>query len=596
MFDVEIRGNWAFVNRKYRTKVFGVMVALEDHKGFTAAGEFRFRPTDYNIRILKEKGVNIINEDNSDDLDWEDSIDQSRPKYDPPKTFFDPVEQVAKEIHNYQHQSQFHEAFKDLRKDNAFVGALFAEMGTGKTKMAIDKMNYHFCMNRIDAVIVLAKKGVHEQWAIPETNGDGEMVSLAPIRKFTQSDIGADCFVWGVDKLENGHMPELMLAKDNRLKWVFFTFEAHTSERAKKALREFASAHKGRLAFVGDETHKLKTPTARRTKFATNVASVCCVRLIMTGTPIAKNLIDEYSQLKVIAPSILGHKFVTSFKNEFCRLGGFNQKQVVGARNLDKFKQITGPYVFRVTKKECIDLPEKQYGEIRFDMSKEQKDAIKSLKTVGSWETPLGHEVKYETPMGILAGIQQISNGFLMTEGEPTYIFKNNPRIETLRSIVDDSDEKFVVWARYHEDMNILHKEFGDSAAFYYGPLSPKQRAAEKDSFMDPDGPRLLCLTTSTGAEGIDGLQRVASTAVYYSNTFNSIERWQSEDRIHRIGMGDKAYYIDLIARGSVDSSVLRNLRAKKALADLVLDIGREIGIDIDDLFHLNKREDVDTF
>lgn len=579
---ITVRGKWGFAPKTLQTQVYGIMLSLEGQKKFEKDGRFRFMMTPYNIRKFQEAGMDVGDPYSEDQ--WEDeapSIDL--PAFRPPKQFWDPLNEVAKDIIDFEHQDRFFNTFKDVRSDGAFVAALFAEMGTGKTKMAIDLMNYHFCKGRIEAVIVLAKKGVHEQWSMPKVEA-GKTIKQSPVHMFTQRDIRMDTFVWG-DKTPNNEMPERMLTSgDGRLKWAFFTFEAYTSKKAASLIREFCRAHKGKIAFIGDETHKLKTPDAKRTEYATKVAHFCQVRLIMTGTPIAKDLVDEYSQFRVLAPSVLGHEYVTTFKSEFCTLGGFTGRDVIGPKNVEKFKALTSPYVFRITKKECLDLPEKQYSDIVFKMTQEQKTIIDEIKSTGTYQVPGGELIEYETAMGAMGAIQQVSNGFLMCPSGEIIRMKKNPRVEAFADYVSDTEEKFILWAKYHADMDVLLDSLGkEQTAFYYGPLSDAQRKRSLDEFLDPNSSKkYLCLTAATGAEGIDGLQSVCSTAFYYSNTFNSIERWQSEDRIHRIGMGDKALYIDMIAEASIDRLLIRNLMKKKALATLVLDTGRDFGMNMD--------------
>ena len=46
--------------------------------------------------------------------------------------------------------------------------ALFMEMGTGKTKVAIDNMAVLFEAGKITAVLVVAPKGVYDNWAKSE--------------------------------------------------------------------------------------------------------------------------------------------------------------------------------------------------------------------------------------------------------------------------------------------------------------------------------------------------------------------------------------------------------------------------------------------
>ena len=59
---------------------------------------------------------------------------------------------------------------------------------------------------------------------------------------------------------------------------------------------------------------------------------------------------------------------------------------------------------------------------------------------------------------------------------------------------------------------------------------------------------------------------------LFYSNSENSIDRWQAESRLHRLGASGIIRVSDLVCRGSRDYPVLHNLSRKKDMADLTLD------------------------
>jgi hypothetical protein len=83
---------------------------------------------------------------------------------------------------------------------------------------------------------------------------------------------------------------------------------------------------------------------------------------------------------------------------------------------------------------------------------------------------------------------------------------------------------------------------------------------------------RWFVANPASAGTGTDGLQKVCQNAVYYSNSFNALDRWQSEDRIDRFGMIGPASFVDIIATRSIDRPILANLRAKKDMSDLTLD------------------------
>ena len=548
---------------------------LEGGRRWLQDGSFKFENTPHNLRCAESLGITLPERHGAtpeNDL-WSSDVGLSaKPTFAKPIKYYSGANGVVG-LRDHEHQRKAHEKFINLKAPNGvYVGALFADMGTGKTKMAIDLINNHYCLNRIDAVILLAKKGVHEQWATDRVE-DGGNVEPCPIKMFTQEDIKWRAHVW-----DGKDIPQHMLKRDDELKWLCVNFDAIIHKKAAGQVKQFLNAHKGRLAFVGDETHYLKNPAAARTKAALNVAEQCRVRMIMTGSPIAKNLVDEWSQLKLLDEGIVGHRYLTTFRNEYCIMGGFEGKQVVGYKNLARFKDITAPYVFRVKKEDCLDLPEKQYRKVEFKLSPEQIVAINQLKTTQIYTTAFGDDVFFEGAAPTLGKIQEVSNGFIAHEfGLDSF---PNPRMEMLKSILEDIDGKVVIWARYKHDIRGIHACLGDESVTYFGDDDDKARAIAKQRFCDPDDPvKYFVATPATAAEGLDGLQRVSSTAIYYSNGFNSVQRWQSEDRIHRIGMGGSAVYIDLVAKGCIDYSLLRNLKAKKDFSTLVLDVGKEMGL-----------------
>ena len=61
-----------------------------------------------------------------------------------------------------------------------------------------------------------------------------------------------------------------------------------------------------------------------------------------------------------------------------------------------------------------------------------------------------------------------------------------------------------------------------------------------------------------------------ASSVIYYANSFDLELRLQSEDRNHRIGQRNNCLYYDIEATRTVDGKIIKALRAKKNLADLV--------------------------
>ena len=256
------------IPREHRLLVHRFAPLLEGRRRWLQNGSFAFEATPRNIQKAREGGFDII-ELEGDSPDMYGFVGD-RPEFKSP-------------LSDLEHQSQAKLKFEELS-----TVAYFAEMGTGKTKMAIDKVMKFWCDGKIDVAIVLAKKGVHIQWAEGEVDEDGEQ-KPSPIEALTQDNISHREWAW-----KGKAIPDEFLEPFDGITWFCFNFDAIIHKKAKEQLERIIERFSGRAALVGDETHYWKSHVAARTKAAIDVADHCVLRIIMTGTPLAKNLVDEW--------------------------------------------------------------------------------------------------------------------------------------------------------------------------------------------------------------------------------------------------------------------------------------------------------------
>jgi SNF2 family DNA or RNA helicase len=173
-----------------------------------------------------------------------------------------------------------------------------------------------------------------------------------------------------------------------------------------------------------------------------------------------------------------------------------------------------------------------------------------------------------------LLRLHQIVCGFVKTDaGEEIDLGDTNPRIEELLSILEGHGGKAIVWANYRRSIgqirDALAKEYGPEAvATYYGGTKDKDRRAAIKNFQDPKSPLRWLVANRSAAYGLT--LTAADLMVYFSNDYDREVRGQSEDRAHRIGQDKKVLYLDLICRGTVDEKIIRALRDKKDLSQMV--------------------------
>ena len=540
-----ISGGRARLTGAYGNGIWFFLGSVEGSKRNT--GEMiTFDPSAHNIERLKEvfPEVKIEDKDREARAAADAMAEASAPKVRRPKFkhVFPP----------HQHQIDLAHHWGDKK-----VFGIFMDMGTGKSKVTIDRATKLWCENKIDAVVVLALKGVHSQWIDEQVPAHTH-----------------DSIPWRGQAWEGKPLAKDM-KKSDELAWLSVNIDAIKFKRGKEFVDEFMAAHKGRLMMVIDESQEIKNYRAQRTKIAIELGKLAQWRVILTGTPIAKDLTDEWSQFKFLDPDIIGEKYITTFRNNYCVMGGFENRQVVGHKNLERFKRLTAPYAFRVEKDDVLDLPPKVYDSVVFEMTTAQRRLIDQIKSSHRALTENG-TITVQNAIGAMLRIQQITCGYVPLDESngASEVLKDNPRIEAMMRIVEARRGKTVIWARFNADIQQIIaalEKSGRRAVEYTGRTSTAERKEAKELFLKNDSEvDYFVGNPAAGGTGLN-LQGDCRTVIYYSNSFKAIDRWQSEDRVHRMGMRETVTYFDLICKGSPDRRILANLRAKKSVSDMAI-------------------------
>lgn len=517
---------------------------IEGRKIWMLSGALSFEPTAANIEVFREFYPTIL-------------LDDRRPsKVRPtsPKGKSAPV--YIPKVKPYAKQAECFEQNKDMP---AF--AIFAEQGTGKSKMALDKTGHLFVNGLITALLVITPNyGIAEQWvdeAVPMHLG---------------SQVPWVGHVYSRRELPDG------LYKADTLSILTINIDAVKTPTGANAVASFIRHHAGRVHAVIDESDIIRHHRSGRSKTMYTLAPLVSHRMILTGTPIAKELSDEWAQFKFLDESIIGIRYLTAFRAMYCVMGGYEFRKVVAHKNLDHFQARVRPYVFRVLKEQMLDLPPKVYNKFTFDMGDDQKRAFKELKKTFLLQLDNGTISSVANAAVLMMRLQQISCGYLPMDDGSVLKF-GNPRLAALRDLLEVRKGKVVIWARFTRDIVNIKLELGEAAVTYNGQASQRDKQQAKERFINDPTVTYFIGNQAAAGRGLDGLQKVSGTAIYYSNSFNSIDRWQSEDRIHRSGSmaGDSVDYFDLIAKGTPDLRILTVLRQNRSLSDLVLGDIREM-------------------
>lgn len=465
------------------------------------------------------------------------------------------------------------EAFGLSKDKTAF--ALLMRPGTGKSKVAIDTALHLYTKGRINALVIIAPKGIHTKWVKDDFPADvPEYIDykIATWRSGNKQAI-ADC----TNLIEPG----------THLRILSMNIEALSKDKspAEDLLTKFLNCHDALL--VIDESDTIKNPDAKRTKRLLKLGNKASYKRILTGTPVANSVFDLYSQFSFLDTHIFGQSYF-SFKHQYAEILPETHPTVMairarGARfvpaivakdlsgkpiykNLDKLKEVIGPYSFTCTLEECHDLPPKIYETIYYELDSQQRRIYEDLKKKAQ-ATVNDDTVTVLHKMTLMLRLQQILSGYLPGDTEEILpLFKkpeDNPRLSTLLTLLDTlGDEQVIIWCRFRKEIEEISTLLGDKCVTYYGETKDREHQLEKFQYGYA---QYLVGNPPTGGVGLNLTN--SHIMVYYSNDFSYRNRDQSESRQYRIGQTQNTVIYDICAENTIDEHIIKVLHNKEDVA-----------------------------
>ena len=463
----------------------------------------------------------------------------------------------------YEHQrSVFDESWQRT------FHAWFLEMGTGKTKIALDNTAALYESDKINAVLIIAPKGVYDNWV------QREIPTHLPDR--------IDCLMvrWqpNLTKGFREQMKELVRRTDERLRVLVMNVEALSTKKGAIAAFLYLENHPDNLVIV-DESTTIKNRKAARTSNIIKCGKLAKYRRILTGSPITKSPMDLYSQCEFLDREALGHKSYYGFQARYAvvqrrTLGRHSFQEIKGYRRLDELGEKLDVFSHRILKEDCLDLPDKVYMRRSVQLTDEQKRVYTEMKKFSLAQIETGELATTTSVLTQIMRLQQIVCGFLPSDEDGIKPLPNN-RLTELLDTVEELQGKVIIWAAWahnlHEITEALRRRFGpESAAPFFGNTPQDERQNTVDLFQDQTSPlRFFVGTPRTGGFGLTLTS--ANTVIYYANGYDLETRLQSEDRAHRIGQEKSVTYIDFVAEETIDEKILDALRSKINIASDVL-------------------------
>jgi len=142
-----------------------------------------------------------------------------------------------------------------------------------------------------------------------------------------------------------------------------------------------------------------------------------------------------------------------------------------------------------------------------------------------------------------------------------------------------DRGEKALVFTQYRRMGDLLvtmfRKELNETAFFYHGGLSRKERDKTITAFRDRIGRAIMVIQLKAGGTGIN--LDSANHAIHYDMWWNPAVEDQGSDRAFRIGQKKNVTVYRLITKGTLEERINELLKSKRVVSEMVLEGRKEI-------------------
>src|SRR4029077_13800948 len=431
----------------------------------------------------------------------------------------------------------------------------FLEMGLGKTLLALEEFRGLVEKRVATRMIVVAPNSFKRGWA-DEIEKHG-------------LNFDAHVFVSGAKANEKW----LSIVKYNKAPILIVNYEAIRSSEV--LLRLLAWARVKPTMVVLDESIQIKTHNSLQTKAALALAGAASLVRLLSGRPQTQGSHDLYPQLRAIG--LLGGQKFWAFRNDFCVMGGWENKTVMGVKNAEVLARLMAPVVFQALKTDWLPaLPRKDFAIRYYEMSGGQAGQYKQMRDEFLLELASEEIVAVHVAVSKYEKLSQIQVGFILNEeGIARELVDpgHNPRLLCLLETLDAVEGKAFVIYRHRYTFEILSRALAAwKPAHIRGQMQPDDVSAQKYRFNENPECRLLlgqCESTKYGHTLLadqDNPKNACNCMIFFENSYSLDTRTQVEDRIHRRGQrGENVLYIDL-AGTELDRRVVKALQKKEDL------------------------------
>ena len=315
-----------------------------------------------------------------------------------------------------------------------------------------------------------------------------------------------------------------------------------------------------------DEIHRCNSSQSTQSKICKKISERVSNVIALTGTPVDKVLLELFHIYEVVD---LGSTFGTNFwrfRLEHFVEYGLDYRVREGHDTI--ILQQAMPITLSFSKDECMDLPECTEDVILLEPTSE----FRKLERRIILQKPInvkGCKAVFGEGSVRSGKLKQLSGGFLYLPDDVVYNLKENPKLEAVMDLLENTGEKIIIWYLFTEVMKMITKTISVPFVQIGGGMSSEEVVEAQRKFQeDPSVRCMVCQETCN--EGWDGF--AAGITVFWDLIISPRQREQCIGRMLRQGQEKKTIVYDLVLEGTVDQRVLDDHKKRQSEIAIYMD------------------------
>lgn len=321
------------------------------------------------------------------------------------------------------------------------------------------------------------------------------------------------------------------------------------------------------IGVIVDEAHYIKTPTSKRTKTVQYLLSLenIVFKVLLTGTPITRDVDDLFTQLKVFYPnfcrtifeyrrrymncihSYFGDTF-KGFKNDSAKAEIINYLKHCSLR---RTKRSTGLELPSITRTPVFVDINKKIAKESLSILDYATKVINGSDDYNMYKTDLAEEASHIASVRKALGVAKVPQ-----------------TLQYIDHLLQSGTQKLIVFGVHIDVVNLIYEALKANASYkdikthrIIGATTNTQREKIINEFQNEDTPQII--VANMIACGVGVTLTKAHTVVFAELDFTPSNIMQAEARVHRITQEHIVNSIFMIANESLDAKILGIIREK---------------------------------